>query len=54
MSCPAKYLSAAGGELVWDLRVTGGFRLTGFRFYRAERVLPHEVPFGVLPYDGAG
>lgn len=44
----------ARGELVWDLRVTGGFRLTGFRFYRAERVLPHEVPFGVLPYDEAG
>jgi hypothetical protein len=44
----------AAGELVWDLRVTGGFRLTGFRFYRAERVLPNEIPFGVLPYDGAG
>lgn len=43
----------AGGELVWDLRVTGGFRLTGFRFYRAERVLPREIPAGVLPYDEA-
>ncbi len=41
----------SGGDLVWDLRVTGGFRLTGFRFYRADRVLPQQIPPGVLPYD---
>lgn len=41
------------GDLVWDLRVTSGFRLTGFRFYRAERVLPEEIPRGVLPFDEA-
>ena len=39
------------GEIVWDLRTTGAFRLLGFWIYRAEHVEPAEIPPGVVPFD---